>query len=105
MINTIRTARSRTSGANLFVVLLIVAPSTQELEPPANPGRFTTTSAITCSERLNALDSSDVQKVEIFANAGDLHPQTGLLMNLVARLKSPSAAFIALQRRGSIFIQ
>jgi hypothetical protein len=26
----------------LFVVLLVMAPSSQELEPPANPGRFTT---------------------------------------------------------------
>src|SRR5580658_10548901 len=38
--STIRTARSRTSGENLFVVLLVMAPSSQELEPPANPGRF-----------------------------------------------------------------
>ncbi|RXH37030.1 hypothetical protein XH94_24345, partial [Bradyrhizobium zhanjiangense] len=30
----------RTSGENLFVVLLVMAPSSQELEPPANPGRF-----------------------------------------------------------------
>jgi len=37
-----RVARSRTSGENLFVVLLIIAPSTQELEPPAIPGRFKT---------------------------------------------------------------
>ena len=34
-------ARSRTSGTNLFVVLLIQAPPSQELEPPANPARFT----------------------------------------------------------------
>src|SRR6476620_4880239 len=39
---TIRTARARTSGENLFVVLLVMAPSSQELEPPANPGRFKT---------------------------------------------------------------
>src|SRR5690606_18674618 len=30
----------RTSGENLFVVLLMMAPPSQELEPPANPGRF-----------------------------------------------------------------
>jgi predicted lipid-binding transport protein (Tim44 family) len=36
-----RTARSRTSGENLFVVLPLMAPPSQELEPPANPGRFT----------------------------------------------------------------
>src|SRR3546814_4007531 len=35
-----RTARARTSGANLFFVLLISAPPTQKLEPPANPVRF-----------------------------------------------------------------
>ena len=33
--------RSRTSGENLFVVLLMMLHPTQELEPPANPERFT----------------------------------------------------------------
>jgi hypothetical protein len=33
-----RTARSRTSGENL--VVFFMAPSSQELEPPQNPGRF-----------------------------------------------------------------
>ena len=36
---TIRTARVRTSGENL--VGLGMAPSSQGLEPPGNPGRFT----------------------------------------------------------------
>lgn len=40
--STIRIARSRTSGANLFFVLLVQAPPSQELEPPTNPVRFTT---------------------------------------------------------------
>ncbi len=35
-----RTARSRTSGENLCVVLLTMLHPTQELEPPANPARF-----------------------------------------------------------------
>src|SRR3546814_1941159 len=35
---TIRTARSRTSGENVFV--LFMAPFSQELEPPQIPGRF-----------------------------------------------------------------
>src|ERR1700721_2636021 len=39
---TIRTPRSPTSGENLFVVLLVIAPSSQEMEPPANPARFMT---------------------------------------------------------------
>ncbi len=37
---TSRTARSRTSGENVFVVLLMMLQPTQELEPPANPARF-----------------------------------------------------------------
>jgi hypothetical protein len=37
--STIRTARSRTSGENF--VDLFMAPFSQELEPPPNPGRFT----------------------------------------------------------------
>src|ERR1700722_14407146 len=37
---TIRTARARTSEENLFVVLLVIAPPSQELEPPINPERF-----------------------------------------------------------------
>ncbi|MGV1886585.1 transposase, partial [Rhizobium sp. 23-156E] len=32
--------RLRTSGENLFVVLLMMAPLSQKLEPPANPVRF-----------------------------------------------------------------
>ncbi len=34
---------SRTSGENLLLVCFIMAPSSQELEPPANPGPFTKT--------------------------------------------------------------
>jgi hypothetical protein len=36
----IRTARTRTSGENVLVVLLDIAPASQALEPPTNPGRF-----------------------------------------------------------------
>src|SRR5271156_3561778 len=35
-----RTARDRTSAENLFVVGLLIAPSSQDVEPPANPVRF-----------------------------------------------------------------
>jgi len=35
---TIRTARSRTSGE--YLTRLLMAPSSQDLEPPVNPGRF-----------------------------------------------------------------
>lgn len=36
--STIRTARSRTSGENLFD--LAMTPSSQGMEPPENPARF-----------------------------------------------------------------
>ena len=36
----IRTARSRTSGENLFLVCLVMAELSQKLEPPKIPGRF-----------------------------------------------------------------
>ena len=45
-----RPARARTSGENLFVILLIMAPPSQELGPPENPGRFRASS----HQRLNA---------------------------------------------------
>ena len=41
VFSLVRTARPRTSGENLFVVLLVMAPSSQELEPPINPARVT----------------------------------------------------------------
>lgn len=45
---TIRKARSRTSGENLFV--LFMAPSSQKLKPPQKPGRFSSSNSewITC---------------------------------------------------------
>ena len=48
---TSRTARSRTSGENLFVVLLMVLHPTQELEPPANPARFSRDLLWRCARR------------------------------------------------------
>jgi hypothetical protein len=40
--STNRTARSRTSGEYFGDVLrFVMAPLSQELKPPANPGRFT----------------------------------------------------------------
>ena len=39
--STVRTARARTSGEYLCVIGLFIAPSSQVLEPPTNPERFT----------------------------------------------------------------
>jgi hypothetical protein len=38
----------------LFVVLLIVLHPTQELEPPANPGRFNLQTTFSCATHLPA---------------------------------------------------
>jgi hypothetical protein len=38
---TMRTARCRTSGEYRFEVFFVMAPSSQGLEPPPNPARFT----------------------------------------------------------------
>src|SRR5688500_7918059 len=48
---TMRTARDRTSGENLFVVGLLIAPSSQGLEPPANPARFRLSRALSLSSQ------------------------------------------------------
>jgi hypothetical protein len=47
-----RTARSRTSGE--YLVDLFIAPSSQRLEPPENPGRFTVQSVTHFAKRKNA---------------------------------------------------
>ena len=52
---TIRTARARTSGENLLLVCFVMAPPSQELEPPINPERFNLTRSkrlVRCSRRL-----------------------------------------------------
>lgn len=41
MVQNQANRHDRISGENLFVVLLIVAPPSQELEPPTIPARFT----------------------------------------------------------------
>lgn len=51
VIEESRTARLRTSGENLFVVLLIMAPFSQELEPPAIPGRYRPTNGAVPSDK------------------------------------------------------
>lgn len=41
MFPAIRTARARTSDKNLFVVLLVIEPTSHELGSPVNPVQFT----------------------------------------------------------------
>ncbi|MEM9960411.1 MAG: hypothetical protein AAF882_05120 [Pseudomonadota bacterium] len=56
--STILTARSRTSGENMFVVLLIGLNPTQELEPPTHPARFTCLAPITFAQPWTTLISA-----------------------------------------------
>lgn len=49
IVEPIDLGQRRISRENLCVVLLISAPPSQKLEPPANPGRFTL--AIACTEQ------------------------------------------------------
>src|SRR5262245_65099402 len=57
---TIRTARARTSGENLLLVCFVMAPPSQELEPPINPGRFIKddSSNGTCSPLVDLITSA-----------------------------------------------
>src|SRR3546814_13936715 len=52
---TIRTARSRTSGENLLVVLLITDAPSHKLEPPGNPGRFSSGSGWVTQKKPTAI--------------------------------------------------
>src|SRR6185437_16826497 len=55
---TNRTARSRNSGENLFALFLLMAPFSQGLEPPQNPGRFNAE----CRTHSNQIESAVLQR-------------------------------------------
>src|SRR3954453_18061554 len=59
---TIRTARARTSG-EYGGTRFVMAPSSQELEPPGNPGRFTV------GETLDLIDAADKPALFVLNNA------------------------------------
>jgi hypothetical protein len=52
-----RTARSRTSGEKRFDFLLM-APSSQSVEPPQNPGRFILHPVLKFTRQLKCSDSA-----------------------------------------------
>ena len=91
--NTIRTARSRTSAENLFVVLLVMAPSSQELEPPANPGRFTMPGCA-MELTLKAIHERGAKAVVVVATYPTILPLAGTCERLVF-----SAADAAMMRQ------
>ena len=69
--STIRTARVRTSGENLFVVLLIRLYPTWELEPPTVPVRFSFGGSGAPIELVHALiDHGAKDLVVVNNNAG-----------------------------------
>ncbi|MEM5300246.1 hypothetical protein VSR82_39510, partial [Burkholderia sp. JPY481] len=74
--STIRTARSRTSGEYLgdFFFVFSIAPFSQEVESPENPGRFSVKSSaryamITCHDicidQQGALSAAAVEFIEL----------------------------------------
>ncbi|MEK8048396.1 hypothetical protein, partial [Ideonella margarita] len=82
---TKRTARSRTSGENLFD--LFMAPSSQELEPPENPGRFT--------DEFSKQIKEFVRRVSYWRTGN---------VDLQARLTEANAAIAELRRRRDVGI-
>src|SRR5690554_1711283 len=82
--STIRTARVRTSGENLFVVLLIRLYPTWELEPPTVPVRF----------RESARD------VKRAGSNG--HPKLGLLRSSQDTLPASCGLFRTQHQRGGL---
>src|SRR5512140_3705519 len=71
-----RTARVRTSGENLFVVLLVMAPSSQELEPPANPGRFIFDSlGFVCDDDIAAIIRATVLAIGVSLDKPEDDPE------------------------------
>ncbi|SIS78693.1 hypothetical protein SAMN05878426_1041, partial [Phaeovulum vinaykumarii] len=68
---------SRTSGENLFVVLLMMLHPTQELEPPAKPARFKMHCVKLLGQRLMARDF-DRQVAELQVRIAILNGYTAL---------------------------
>ncbi|WP_247387070.1 MULTISPECIES: hypothetical protein, partial [unclassified Bradyrhizobium] len=72
--------RARTSGENLFVVLLVMAPSSQELEPPANPGRFSHAKNMTNAMKARLTEAATTAQQRIVAgenSRGEVSTQSG----------------------------
>lgn len=70
---TSRTARSRTSGENSFVVLLMMLRPAQELEPPADPARSKRPSSPDLPKPSESRDLPHCNK-EFFNNIGGERP-------------------------------
>ena len=69
---TSRTARSRTSGEKLFVVLLMMLHLAQELGPPANPERFRYATASSGAVRLRQTATERWQEMQVVNKMGSL---------------------------------
>src|SRR5690606_34888760 len=76
---TRRTVRSRTSRENLFD--LFMAPFSQELEPPQNPGRFT----LLYEEYASGLDSNPMSDREFRRRYDRYKRSLGLVMRQARR--------------------
>lgn len=85
--STIRTARSRTSGENRLEVFFVMAPPSQAVEPPTNPGRFSPAdqhrSALLASIRRASLFRSTSDGRGLACKSAILASRTALPCNLV----------------------
>src|SRR5690606_35422404 len=75
--STIRTARVRTSGENLFVVLLIRLYPTWELEPPTDPARFRFPNQLIADSTLFFAESSVGSGFDVRCRVGLLRTVRG----------------------------
>ena len=68
--STMRTARSRTSGENLFDFFM--APFSQMLEPPQNPGRFNEViREIFSAIKVGAVSPSLIERAQLRSDVGN----------------------------------
>ena len=94
-----RTARWRTSGANLLVVLIITGPSSQELGPPTIPGRFKVAEAALLDRAYSLLSYAPLAYKDLISNL----PSRSTFDTLVSAGAYESAALRLMSRRMGFF--
>ena len=81
--STIRMARLRSSGENLFVVLLMIAPLSQKLKPPANPVRFISKLAAVLSQPQSATTKHTPDGLQTSTESPFLHKTASRVEHLL----------------------
>src|SRR5262245_32380469 len=90
-----RTARDRTSGENLLLVCLFIAPPSQEMAPPANPGPFTTSSCVALANNRAIQFTERPSEGVGFGDQGPTPRQrmTRMAISVMRRCQSPSSRY------------